>query len=67
MKLGANDYVTEPIDHPMLLARIEAQLARRRAKVALIRAHEALELRVQERTVKLLAANQALSREIAEP
>jgi hypothetical protein len=51
----------------MLLARIEAQLARRRAKVALSRAHEALELRVQERTVKLLAANQALSREIAEP
>ena len=29
MQLGANDYVTKPIDFPVLLARVEAQLAMR--------------------------------------
>jgi class 3 adenylate cyclase len=30
-KLGANDYITKPIDFPMALARIETQLSRKRA------------------------------------
>ena len=34
LKLGANDYVTKPIDLPVALARIEAQLARSRRTAA---------------------------------
>ena len=34
LKLGANDYVTKPIDLPIVLARIEAQLARGRRTAA---------------------------------
>ena len=30
-KLGANDYITKPIDFPVALARIETQLSRKRA------------------------------------
>ena len=31
---GANDYVTKPIDFPVILARVQAQLARKRAEEA---------------------------------
>ena len=34
LKLGANDYVTKPVDFPVALARIEVQLARRRRTAA---------------------------------
>jgi diguanylate cyclase (GGDEF)-like protein len=33
LKLGANDYVTKPVDFPVALARIEVQLERRRRAV----------------------------------
>src|SRR5262245_21426937 len=32
LRRGANDYVTKPIDYPVLLARIEAQLSRKRSE-----------------------------------
>jgi DNA-binding response OmpR family regulator len=35
LELGANDYVTKPVDLPVALARIRAQLARRDAERAL--------------------------------
>jgi len=35
MSLGANDYVTKPIDFPVALARIQTQLALKRAEEAL--------------------------------
>ncbi len=35
LKLGANDYVTKPIDYPVALARIHAQVSRKRAEEAL--------------------------------
>ena len=35
LTLGANDYVTKPVDFPVALARIEAQVARKRAEEAL--------------------------------
>jgi diguanylate cyclase (GGDEF)-like protein/PAS domain S-box-containing protein len=35
LALGANDYITKPIDFPVALARIKAQLERRRAELAL--------------------------------
>jgi diguanylate cyclase (GGDEF)-like protein len=34
LRLGANDYVTKPVDLPVALARVEVQLARRRRAVA---------------------------------
>jgi serine/threonine protein kinase len=34
LKMGANDYVTKPIDFPVILARIEAQLAVSRSHIA---------------------------------
>src|SRR5262245_58697732 len=38
--LGANDYVTKPINFPVALARIEAQLSRRQAEAALRESEE---------------------------
>lgn len=35
LNLGANDYITKPIDMPIALARIDAQLARKRSDDAL--------------------------------
>lgn len=40
LRLGANDYITKPIDVPVALARIEAQLEHRRVKVALKESEE---------------------------
>ena len=36
-RLGANDYVTKPIDFPVALARISTHVAHRRALLALAR------------------------------
>ncbi len=73
LDLGANDYVTKPVDFTVALARVNAQLARKRTGVA---AHEAntaltlangeLERRVAERTAKLREANERLQAEIAQ-
>jgi diguanylate cyclase (GGDEF)-like protein/PAS domain S-box-containing protein len=35
LNLGANDYITKPLDFPVALARIESQLGRRRSEEAL--------------------------------
>ena len=35
LSLGANDYVTKPIDFPVVFARIHAQLSRKQAEEAL--------------------------------
>ncbi len=40
LSLGANDYVTKPIDFPVALARIRAQLARKQAEAALRQSEE---------------------------
>lgn len=40
LKLGANDYVTKPIDFPVALARIDAHLSRKRAEDALRESEE---------------------------
>jgi class 3 adenylate cyclase len=43
--LGANDYVTKPLDFPVVLARVETQLALKRQKQEIRRLAEDLELR----------------------
>ena len=39
LELGANDYVTKPLDFPVVLARIQTQLSLKRASEALQAAH----------------------------
>jgi class 3 adenylate cyclase len=45
LKLGANDYVTKPLDFPVVLARAETQLALKRAMEEIRRLADQLELR----------------------
>ena len=45
LKLGANDYVTKPLDFPVVLARTESQLALKRAREEIHRLAEELEKR----------------------
>ena len=45
LRLGANDYVTKPLDFSVVLARIETQLALKRQNQEIRRLAEDLELR----------------------
>jgi diguanylate cyclase (GGDEF)-like protein len=73
LELGANDYVTKPVDFAVALARVNAQIGRKRAEQQVLlaneelrHANEDLEDRVAERTRRLLEANQRLKVEIAD-
>ena len=73
LELGANDYVTKPVDFAVALARVNTQISRKRAEhqVALAneelrKVNEDLERRVEERTSRLVDANQRLKVEIAD-
>src|SRR5215469_4838226 len=48
LELGANDYVTKPLDFPVVLARIRAQLALRRAVAQVTELEQKLEARNKE-------------------
>jgi diguanylate cyclase (GGDEF)-like protein len=72
LEQGANDYVTKPVDFAVALARVNTQISRRRAEQQVVVANEELrktnedlERRVQERTTRLIDANQRLKEEIA--
>lgn len=71
LNLGANDYITKPVDFSIALARVITQLDRKRAEEKihhlngeLSRANEALECRVADRTKDLVQANQQLQGEM---
>jgi len=73
LERGANDYVTKPVDFAVALARVNAQIGRKRAEQQLIvaneelrKANEDLEARVEERTRRLIDVNQQLKVEIAD-
>ncbi|MDH3692416.1 MAG: diguanylate cyclase, partial [Gammaproteobacteria bacterium] len=66
LKLGANDYVTRPIDYAILAARINNHISFKRAQDTIREAQAALEQRIAERTYELLQANNALRAEVNE-
>jgi diguanylate cyclase (GGDEF)-like protein len=72
LEIGANDYVAKPVDFAVALARVNAQVERKRASEALALANKALsqtndqlEQRVSDRTARLIEANQLLKNEIS--
>ena len=71
LELGANDYVAKPVEFAVALARVKAQVERKRAGEALVlanaalnQANEQLEQRVFERTARLTEANDRLRNEV---
>ena len=73
LEQGANDYVTKPVDFAVALARVNTQISRRRAEQQVVlaneelrKANEDLEGRVEERTKRLIDANQRLKKEISD-
>jgi len=73
LEIGANDYVTKPVDFAVALARVNTQIERKRASEAieamnaeLQHANLSLEGRIFERTQRLSEANEKLQDEIAQ-
>ena len=71
LELGANDYVSKPVEFAVALARVRAQVERKRTGEALVEANAALnqanaqlEQRVFERTARLTEANDRLRNEV---
>jgi diguanylate cyclase (GGDEF)-like protein len=71
LKIGANDYITKPVDFSIALARVNHQVERRRNETrlweenkALERARSSLETRVSERSAKLIEANAIIQEEV---
>ena len=62
---GAQDYlVKDHVDSNLLIRAMRYAIERKQAEDALRKAHDKLELRVQERTAELMSANEQLSQEI---
>jgi sigma-B regulation protein RsbU (phosphoserine phosphatase) len=58
--LGANDYVTKPLDFPVVVARIQTQISLKRA----VEQVRQLERRLAERNLDLEEANSRMSRDL---
>ncbi|MEA1015230.1 response regulator [Sphingosinicella sp. LY1275] len=59
IEAGANDYIQKPIKMPVLLARISAQLMRRRAMAALGAVNADLEATLAQRTRELFESQRS--------
>ncbi len=64
LDLGADGFIARPVSNRELLARIQAMDRIRIAEKALQEAHDALEIRVRERTAELAEVNAQLQMEI---
>ncbi len=64
LDLGANDYVTKPIDFDVLWARLTNQLMQKQAAEFLHSAQHSLEQQIKQRTAELKSSNQQLEKEI---
>jgi sigma-B regulation protein RsbU (phosphoserine phosphatase) len=61
LELGANDYVTKPLDFPVLLARLRTQLSLKRT----VEQNRQLEHGLEQRNAQLEAANQRMANDLA--
>ena len=66
LELGANDYVTRPIDYSVLSARINTLITYKRNQDSIRESQTVLETRIAERTTELVQANRALKVEVSE-
>jgi PAS domain S-box-containing protein len=64
-QLGAVDYLTKPLQHAEVLARVATHLRLRDLTLELQKTKETLERRVEERTVEFARANRKLRAELA--
>jgi phosphoserine phosphatase RsbU/P len=67
LRLGANDYVSKPLDFPVVLARIQAQLSLKGAVEEVVRLERSLEQRNLELTganARLAEANRRMERDL---
>jgi diguanylate cyclase (GGDEF)-like protein len=64
LDLGANDYVTKPIDFDVLWARLSNQLMQKQASEYLRSAQATLENQIVRRTSELSSSNQKLKKEV---
>jgi PAS domain S-box-containing protein len=63
LKIGANDYITKPVDFKILMARIETQIKLKRTEKAYQDIKRNLEQLVAKRTSELDQTNRVLQRE----
>jgi DNA-binding NtrC family response regulator len=64
---GAQDYLVKgQVDSNLLIRAMRYAIERKQAEESLRKAHDKLELRVQERTAELMSANEQLLQEIGE-
>lgn len=66
LELGANDYVTRPIDYSVLLARINTLIRYKKSQDAVRESQNILRSRIVERTSELRQVNKALKVEVSE-
>ena len=65
LEVGANDYISKPVDYRLLFVRIEALLARKRAEKTLLEFNQRLEEKSKQQTILLQNALSSLKEEIA--
>ena len=69
LQLGANDYVTKPLDFPVVLARVETQLSLKRAMQEVRRLHDEVQdqaAQLEAQSVQLAEWNRTLEQRVAE-
>jgi sigma-B regulation protein RsbU (phosphoserine phosphatase) len=67
LRLGANDYVSKPLDFPVVLARIQAQLSLKRAVEEVVRLERSLAERnreLEQANARLAEANRRMGRDL---